>query len=187
MKKSVRGASLDFEKIWSLPLATQLNGVLVESFCLDASGLLVYRSGEDGSSDTLLPFAVYGWDADSILLDRLQWSINAKLNTPLTPQSFASLYSKGIPRISELYASKESQTAEEALLLSAIDAHSEAEPDVRDEIELELRNFGVFPFESIDHLSPKYFEVIGHSVSKGQVVSPGWLTRHSVLVKAKTM
>lgn len=182
-----RGASKNYREIWSLPFFTHVNGKIMEAFCLDAEGYLVYRCGDNGRSESQIPWAVRGWVADSVVIDRLRWDIDRKVKSVLAPCSIRELYLNGIETVNELYAGETKLSINRALLESAIEAHASADAEIQREIELELSNCGVYPFNSIINLNRNYYEVLGGGVTQGSVFSPGWISRDAIIAKAKTM
>lgn len=183
--KGLRGARTDLESIWSVPFCTHVEGERIESFCLDAEGLLVQRCGQRGLPSTLIPYAVQAWQVDSVALDRLKSELKKKLNSVFTPESLQGLYRNGLYRFPQLYAAGGSLYAEEGLLRAAIEAYQEGDSSLKGEIESELAGFGLYPFFSTENLGPEYFQYEGRQISKGVVSEPGWVNQRSVFSKSK--
>lgn len=183
--RSVRGSSVDLERVWRLPMSTLVDGAEVEAFCLDAAGLLVYRSGDTGVSRSLIPYAVDAWDVDEAFLQLFEADVLKKLSSPLAPLSFSSLYKNRLSRFPHLYAAPGEFYAERSLLKSAIETYEESDKETKAEIEERLAEVGLYPFFTTDHLGPEYFESSSRSLTKRKVVEAGWVNQCSVFRKAK--
>lgn len=183
--RSVRGSSVDLERLWSLPITTVIDGKNVEAFCLDATGLLVYRSGDTGAPQSLIPHAVDAWELDKTLMNLLEVDIRKKLTSPLAPRQFTGLYKDSFPRFPHLYAAPGEFYAEKALLKSAIEAYQNSDKDTRVEIEDQLAEVGLYPFFSTTNLGPEYFESSSRTLTKRKLVEAGWVNRDSIFQKAK--
>lgn len=183
--RSVRGSSVDLERLWSLPITTVIDGQNVESFCLDAAGLLVCRSGDMGLPQSLIPYAVDAWELDQALLYLFEVDIGRKLASPLAPRQYAGLYKESFPRFPHLYAAPGEFYAEKALLKSAIEAYQNSDKDTRNEIEDRLAEVGLYPFFSTSNLGPEYFESSSRTLTKRKLVEAGWVNQDSVFQKAK--
>lgn len=183
--RSVRGSAVDLDRVWRLPLTTMVEGKLVESFCLDASGLLVYRSGDTGTPRSLIPYAVDAWGVDRTFLHLFEVDVLKKLSSALAPQHIAGLYKDGLSRFPHLYAAPGEFYAERSLLKSAIEAYQESDNETRVEIEDKLADVGLYPFFTTANLGPEYFESTSRALTKRKVVEAGWVNQHSIFQKAK--
>lgn len=183
--RSVRGSSVDIDRIWRLPLFTVIDGVAVEAFCLDAAGLLVYRSGNAGDARSLIPYAIDAWDVDHAFLHLFEENILKTTSSPLAPQSVAPLYKDGLSRFPHLCAAPGELYAERALLQSAIETYEESDRETRSEIEERLAEVGLYPFFTTEHLGPQYFESSSRSLTNRKVIEVGWVSQCSVFRKAK--
>lgn len=185
--KSVRGSSITIDDVWDKPLFTKIDGKVVESFCMDASGLLVHRDGESGEAKSLIPFAVDAWAVDGLFIRSLEKEIGRILSSPLSPAALRSLYDGGLGRFPHLYAAPGALYAERSLLRSAIEAYQDSSGETRREIETELSEFGLYPFSATSNLGPEYFESTSRNLTKRKVVEPGWVNQDSVFCKAKCL
>lgn len=181
----MRGSSVDLGRIWALPIATIIDGQRVESFCLDATGLLVYRSGDTGTPKSLIPYAVDAWEIDRGFLRLFEVDIGRKLASPLTPQAYTGLYNQRLARFPHLYAAPGEFYAEKQLLKSAIEAYQDSDKYTRSEIEERLAEVGLYPFFSTVNLGPEYVESSSRTLTRRKVVEAGWVNQHSIFQKAK--
>lgn len=182
---SNRGALTTTESIWRKPIWTEIEGKTVEAFCLDAGGMLVHRDGKSGRASALIPYASEAWTVDGLVIKSLVGEITKKLSVSFHGTGHSHLYQNGLPRVPELYARPTSHHEDEELLKSAIKAFEGADEDLREEIQAELENVGVYPFFSIEGLGASYFTSIGGSLKRESVISAGWVNSDSVFVKAK--
>lgn len=180
-----RGANVDCSAIWSLPLLLEGRNLRETAFCLDAGGLLVHRSIDDGTASTLIPYASKAFVIDHRALRRLESEIRQKTQSSMISSDLRQIYEQGIPKLGDLFAAPVKDEPDYSLVESAIEAHENTDLALQRDLEEELASMGVFKFGAVPNPKPRYFEVVGSGLHANNLVLPGWLTASKVLKKAQ--
>lgn len=181
-----RGAYPLDPSVWFLPLFHKVNERYVESFCLDASGLLVYLDPATGSASTLIPHAVRAYVVDQDAIKNLESRIDQELRNPLfSDNELTKLYSNGLAYSHDLYAAESDKEISSELLKDALAAFDGADVNLKAELQEELGHCGIHPFYQLKHPSAKYYDSLALDMRSAVVQSPGWITARSIVRRAK--
>lgn len=184
--KASRGASSDYSKIWELPLFHKTKAGLVESFCIDAGGHLVFSDPSQGSATSLIPYATQAFGMTVTLREVFAEHLRKSLHTPLIEsERLQSLYTSGLPVSYDLFAPPAKVGVDLDLVGQAIDAYEESNDTLKQEIEESLEEHGVYRFLALRYPTSRYCTTSSLKLADAQPVRSGWVTSQTIVRKAQ--